>query len=118
MEKDYSISKAVLIGAGIGAAAGFLAGVVSHQKYQQHKHLKPSDILETVKQAFDAKEDYEVEGSWIEYNKIPWKEFALETTIYRGGITCKKDGQFYQYEFVADAHTGTIMDIHERIIDC
>lgn len=116
MEKDYSISKAVLIGAGVGAAAGFLAGILTHRTYQTHKTLKPTDILEAVKQAFDAKEDYQVEGSWIEYEKIPWKEYALETSVYRGGVTCKKGEAFHQYEFIADAHTGTIIDIHERII--
>lgn len=113
MEKRESTFKAVLIGAGIGTASGLLAGVFAHRYYQEHRTLKPSDILEAVKKAFEQKEEYQVEGSWIEYTALPWQSFAIETSTYRGGITCKVGDHFHQYEFIADAHTGSIIDIHE-----
>ncbi|MBL4998604.1 peptidase [Enterococcus xinjiangensis] len=36
---------------------------------------------------------------------------------YTGGITRTEDGQLITYEFLADAKTGTVLDIQRSIID-
>ena len=53
-----------------------------------------------------------IEGSWIEMKKSPLQKFALRTDVYYGGITRYEDGQLVQYEFLADANTGSILDIY------
>lgn len=44
--------------------------------------------------------------------KIPITKVALRTDVYYGGITRYEDGQLVQYEFLADANTGSILDIY------
>jgi len=44
--------------------------------------------------------------------KAPLQKFALRTDVYYGGITRYEDGQLVQYEFLADANTGSILDIY------
>jgi predicted small secreted protein len=33
--------------------------------------------------------------------------------VYYGGISRKEDGVLVQYEFIADAYTGTILDLYK-----
>lgn len=44
--------------------------------------------------------------------KVPWDRYSHHTEVYYGGITRKEDGQTVQYEFIANAHTGTLMNIY------
>ncbi|MFK4997395.1 hypothetical protein ACI2OX_07100 [Bacillus sp. N9] len=41
-----------------------------------------------------------------------YQKSAIQTKVYRGGITCNKDGTREQFEFIADAYTGTVIDIY------
>lgn len=68
-------------------------------------------ILDHVKNQF--KEDGPIEGSWIEMTKVPWKKYAYDTDVYYGGVSRFEEGRIVQYEFIADAYTGTIMDIYK-----
>ena len=68
-------------------------------------------ILNNVKDQF--KEDSPIEGSWIEMTKVPWKKYSYDTKVYYGGISRMENGKVAQYEFVADAYTGALMDIYE-----
>lgn len=68
-------------------------------------------ILETVKKMFLA--DGPIEGSWIELHPVPLTRFSSETDVYYGGISRKEDDELVQYEFIADAYTGTVLDIYK-----
>ncbi|WP_156808106.1 PepSY domain-containing protein [Allofustis seminis] len=79
--------------------------------YFKKKSVNPDHVLATVKKAF--KEDGPIEGSWIEMTTAPWDRYAYHTSVYYGGITRLEDGEPVQYEFIADAHTGTLMNIYK-----
>ena len=63
----------------------------------------------------DLKNDYKregtVEGSWIDHQPIPYRQFAVRTLVYRGGIRRFEDDQLVSYEFLADASTGTLLKL-------
>lgn len=91
----------------ITGVAGFFLG-----KLIKNEQLNPSDILSKVKKYFLA--EGPIEGSWIESKPITFQRFAFKTTAYKGGITRLEDGHPVSYQFLADTHTGTVLNI-ERI---
>ena len=105
-KQEQPFSTGLLIRIGVG----LITGTLTHQLYQRKKTLNPNDILDTVKQAF--LKEGPIEGSWIEFSKKPYRQFAVETKIYIGGITRKEDQELVQYEFIADAFTGTVIDLY------
>lgn len=94
----------------IGAVLSFLIGFYTYFLVDQKTPVNADKILNRVKMQF--KEDGPIEGSWIEMTKVPWKKYSYETKVYYGGISRLEDGQVAQYEFVADAYTGTLMDVY------
>ena len=104
--------KNALIGWGlVGVAAlGVAGGIVANKKYQEIKTLSPEEILDIIKQQF--LKEGTIEGAWINYTKEPLRKFAVTYTTYKGGITRKEGDDTVQYEFVADAQTGSILDIY------
>lgn len=98
-------------GLGIGLAVGLVAGSLATKWYKDNKVLSADDILEQVKSDF--LQDGPIEGSWIHFKKEPLDKFAIKTDVYTGGISRIEEGQLVQYEFTADAHTGSIIDIHK-----
>lgn len=36
----------------------------------------------------------------------------MDTFVYHGGITAIRDGEKKQFEFIADATTGTVIDVY------
>lgn len=103
-ERDYF--KGGLV---IGASLGILSGIASALWYQKKRTLNPDSVLEAVKQAFLA--EGPIEGSWIEFEKKPLRKFAIHSKTYHGGIYRLEDGHLVQYDFVADALTGTVIDV-------
>ncbi|MGX6961536.1 PepSY domain-containing protein [Vagococcus xieshaowenii] len=101
-----------LIGWGLlGAAAiGVVGGVLANKKYQETKNLSPEAILEIVKEHFLS--EGPIEGSWINYTQEQLQKFAVTYTTYTGGITRKEGDETIQYEFIADAKTGSILDVY------
>ena len=98
-------------GLGIGLLTGAAVGAIITKWYQNHKVLSADDILEQVKSDF--LQDGPIEGSWIHFKKEPLTKFAIKTEVYTGGISRIEEGELVQYEFMADAHTGSIIDIHK-----
>ncbi|GEK89244.1 Predicted small secreted protein [Alkalibacterium putridalgicola] len=88
----------------------FLIGALSFRQYSKKKALKADDILKDVKKDF--LEEGPLDGSWIELTKVPWKKFAHKTDVYYGGISRYEENKLVQYEFIADAYTGSIIDIY------
>jgi len=72
--------------------------------------LNPDDILEQVKRQF--RQESPIEGAWIEKHAVPFQKFAVKSRVYYGGINRYEDDQLVQYQFVADAETGSVLDIH------
>lgn len=76
----------------------------------KNKTLSADDILEKVKTDF--LKEGPIEGSWIHFKKEPLQTFAIKSKVYTGGISRIEDGELAQYEFVADAYTGSIVNIY------
>lgn len=97
-------------GVGIGLALGAIGGAALTYLYKKNRTLSADDILEKVKADF--LQEGPIEGSWIHFKKEPLQKFAITSKTYTGGISRIEDGELAQYEFVADAYTGTILDIY------
>lgn len=95
-----------LIGAGIGALSGLTASLF----YRKNKTMDADSVLSQVKEAF--LKEGPIEGSWIHFEKEPLQKFAIKSKTYTGGITRLEDNTHVQYEFIADAYTGTVLDIY------
>lgn len=95
----------------ISAILTFFAGFFTFFLVDQKAPVNADKILNRVKTQF--REEGPIEGSWIEMTKVPWKKYSYETKVYYGGITRIEDGQVTQYEFVADAYSGTLMDVYK-----
>lgn len=87
----------------IGAAAFFLV--------DKKMPMSADRILNNIKRQF--KDDGPIEGSWIEMTKVPWEKFSYQTDVYYGGISRFEKGEITQYEFIADAYTGSIVDLYK-----
>jgi|SRR5690625_106947 len=88
----------------------FLAGIFAFFMVDKKVPVSADRILDNVKKQF--KEEGPIEGSWIEMTKVPWKKYSYQTKVYYGGISRFEKGQIMQYEFIADAYTGSVMDIY------
>lgn len=97
-------------GIGIGLAIGAIGGAALTYFYKKNKTLSADDILEKVKADFLL--EGPIEGSWIHFKKEPLQKFAVHSKTYTGGISRIEDGELVQYEFIADAYTGTILDVY------
>lgn len=96
-------------GLALGMGFGILGGAVSALWYHKQKTMTPDQVLENVKHAF--LKEGTIEGSWISFEKQPIRKFAVRSEAYEGGISRIEDGRLTRYEFVADAYTGTVLDI-------
>ncbi|QIL45705.1 hypothetical protein G7081_00685 [Vagococcus coleopterorum] len=95
---------------GLGAIIGSLAGVSLMKKSQEVFDAKTTNVLSEIKERFT--EQQEIEGSWIQSDKEVIDRLGIETEVYKGGFTCKDGDTFTQYEFIADAKTGALIDIY------
>lgn len=88
---------------GVGTAFGFL---VTQQLIKRQK-TSPELALNQAKETF--KKQGPISGSWIYMKPEEVEKNGLLYTAYRGGVTRNIDGESKQYEFYADADTGTIV---------
>jgi predicted small secreted protein len=102
-------------GLAIGVGVGLASGIFSTLWMKNKQSLRADDVLEQIKGAF--LEEGPIEGSWINFEKQPLRKFAVTSQGYTGGITRTEDGQLITYEFLADAKTGTVLDIKRLIMD-
>ncbi|RFU68730.1 hypothetical protein D0469_11370 [Peribacillus saganii] len=93
-----------------GATAGIAAGYVAKQVMDQTVNITPESILSNVKNSL--RKDGKINGSWIIMKPEPYQKFNLDYNVYKGGITRIINGNPEQYEFVADATTGTLLDLN------
>ncbi|SHE91105.1 Predicted small secreted protein [Atopostipes suicloacalis DSM 15692] len=95
----------------IAVVASFLMGAVTFFFVEKKIPVSADRILEMVKKEF--KKEGPIEGSWIEMTKVPWEKYNYQTKVYYGGISRFEEGKITQYEFIADAYTGSVMDIYK-----
>lgn len=105
-----NLTTALSIGGGILFGVGVVGGYCLNNYVKKNKPLNGDKILKRVKKAF--LEEGPIEGSWIELTKVPMQKFALKTKVYYGGISRIEENDLVQYEFLADAYTGTVLDIY------
>lgn len=106
MNNSKSLYNPWIISATLGASsvAGFLLGKLLGQR-----KLSANEILSTTVRDF--KKEGTVEGSWIDHHARPFQRFASKTLVYRGGVQRREDDQLVNYIFLADAYTGSILQI-------
>ncbi|MBP2241454.1 putative small secreted protein [Cytobacillus eiseniae] len=99
--------KSFILGVGVGLAGGYAARELLAQKVT----VSPEKALANAKAIF--KKNGTISGSWIQMTKEPYKKGQLSYEIYRGGISQKSDEQTEQFEFIADAGTGLILEAYK-----
>ena len=99
-------------GLAVGIGLGLLSGVASTIWYHRKKVLSADQVLENIKSSF--LKEGAIEGSWISFEKEPIRKFAVRSSAYRGGLSRIEDGETVYYEFLADAHTGPVLDISRK----
>jgi len=98
--------KSFIAGAFVGAISGYLL----NEAVKKNTSLSSETVLANVKKAF--KEEGPIDGSWIQMTKEDYTKYAIKTKVYRGGITTSHNGERMQYEFIADASTGSVLDVY------
>lgn len=99
--------KSFILGVGVGLAGGYAARELLAQKTS----VSPERALSNAKETF--KKDGPISGSWIQMTKEPYKKGHLAYDIYRGGISRNIGETQEQFEFIADAGTGIILDAYK-----
>ncbi|KAB2338876.1 hypothetical protein F7731_04825 [Cytobacillus depressus] len=96
--------KSFILGVGVGLAGGYAARELLAQKTT----VSPEKALANAKHAF--KKSGPISGSWIHMQTEPYQKNQLKYDVYRGGISRFTGDDMEQYEFIADAKTGAILD--------
>lgn len=110
MKNKQNESVTIKLAAGFLFGTGIVCGYFLRRYLQEKVAIHGDTILASVKKQFLA--EGPIEGSWIELKKIPLRKFTLKTDVYYGGISRIEEGKLVQYEFIADAYSGTILDIY------
>jgi predicted small secreted protein len=96
-----------------GVLTGVAAGIVVSETIDRlNKNVSADTVLNTVKEAF--KTEGPIDGSWIVMKTEPFKNNVISMDVYRGGISRIKNGELEQFEFAADAKTGTVVELVKR----
>ncbi|KHD85930.1 PepSY domain-containing protein [Heyndrickxia ginsengihumi] len=93
-----------------GVAVGAIGGHFVSQAIKKNQTISAETVLANVKKAFKA--NGTVDGSWIQTTVDNYEKHPIKTEIYRGGISFNENGERNQYEFIADAKTGSIIDVY------
>ncbi|MDR7000517.1 PepSY domain-containing protein [Neobacillus niacini] len=94
----------------LGAAAGAIGSLAVREIISKKLTVSPEKVLENVKKQF--KQNGAISGSWIHMEAVPYLKQQLHYQVYKGGISKNNEGTIEQYEFIADAATGTIIDVY------
>lgn len=92
-----------------GIAAGFAAGYVVKELTNQTGLASPEKILSTIKTTLN-QDGSNIRGSWIMMKPEKYTKNELDYDVYKGGLTKVTGTEATQYEFIADANTGTIIE--------
>lgn len=92
-----------------GAVIGLTVGYVVREAIGQTRNVDPEKVLEHMKNEF--KKSGAISGSWIQMEAEPYEKGMIHYQVYKGGITKQENDKNEQFEFIADAATGTILDV-------
>lgn len=98
--------KAFFFGVGTGLAGAYAVKELASQK----ETVSAEKVLNHAKAAF--KKSGPISGSWINMTAEAYSKPPIEYQVYKGGISRNIDGKVEQYEFIADASTGAILDAY------
>ncbi|MEG9297194.1 PepSY domain-containing protein [Mangrovibacillus sp. Mu-81] len=98
--------KSFILGIGIGAAGGILV----KEKLKDASLVSAEKVLKDVKLSF--KKEGNIDGSWISMKPEDYQKHSLSTKVYKGGVSRRSNGRLEQFEFLADAYTGTVIDVY------
>jgi predicted small secreted protein len=94
----------------LGAAVGVIGGYAVKELIDR-KDVSPEKVLETVKSQF--KQHGPISGSWIHMEAETYEKHPIKYRVYKGGISRNRDGENEQFEFIADAASGTLIDVNQ-----
>jgi predicted small secreted protein len=94
----------------LGAAAGLIAGYAVNEVITKKVNICPEKVLSDVKSQF--KKQGPISGSWIQMEAVPYSKGQINYQVYKGGISTQENGINKQFEFIADASTGTILEVN------
>ena len=92
----------------LGLGVGIMSGYATRELLSQKTYVSPEKALANAKAAF--KQSGPISGSWIQMKPEAYEKQNLSYKVYKGGISRAFDDQIEQYEFIADAHTGSILE--------
>ncbi|MHA6260391.1 hypothetical protein ACXYMX_10925 [Sporosarcina sp. CAU 1771] len=93
-----------------GVLTGVAAGIVVKEALDcAIQNISPDTVLKNVKESFI--KEGPIDGSWIVMKTEAYTNNVIEMNVYRGGISRIKNGKLEQFEFVADASTGTVVEM-------
>ncbi|WP_019243915.1 MULTISPECIES: PepSY domain-containing protein [Bacillus] len=96
----------------LGVAIGFACGYAAKCTVEKYAQQSPDEILSKVKNAM--KQEGKIIGSWILMKPEKYVKSGLEYDVFKGGLTKITDDEQKQLSFVADASTGTVIEISEQ----
>lgn len=92
----------------LGLGVGIVSGVVTKEILDSKMVVTPEKALANAKTLF--KQSGPISGSWIHMKTESYEKGDFSYTVYKGGISRVADDSTEQYEFVADAATGAIIE--------
>lgn len=93
-----------------GVLTGVAAGIVVNEVIDRvDPNVSADSVLKDIKNRFT--EEGPIDGSWIVMKTEPYQNSVISMDVYRGGISRIINGELEQFEFVADAKTGTIIEL-------
>lgn len=92
----------------IGLGAGLVCGYAAREALAHRPLMNPDQTLAKAKELF--KQNGPISGSWIYMKPEKYEKQGLTYTVYKGGISRMQNGHLDQYEFIADAKTGCVID--------
>ncbi len=97
-----------------GILTGVAAGIVVKELVDRANPYVSADVaLNDIKEQF--KKEGPIDGSWIVMKTEPFENKMISMEVYRGGISRVMNGELEQYEFAADAKTGTVVELKKRV---
>lgn len=92
----------------LGLSTGVLTSVAITKCLNDKMYVSPEKALANAKKLFQ--QSGPIHGSWIYMQVEPYQKGEFTYKVYKGGISRTVNEQLEQYEFVADALTGTILE--------
>ncbi|MDS9471784.1 hypothetical protein [Sporosarcina pasteurii] len=93
-----------------GILTGVAVGVVVKEAIDRtNPYISADSVLNNIKDEF--KKEGPIDGSWIVMKTEPFENKMITMDVYRGGISRIHNGDLEQFEFAANAKTGTVVEL-------